>query len=110
MRTLVGGVDLGSDSHLRLQVEFAVAHLGMELEERDAHTDLALLAAGIEAVVDRFDHVLGHAAAVVDYFDGEEVARGAVLHLDGDLRGARTDGVVGDVDDMEVETFHGVTG
>ena len=78
----------------------------MELQERDAHPDLALLAARVEPVVDGLDHVLRHAAAVVDDLDGEEVARRAVLHLDGDFGGTRPDGVVGDVDDVQVETFH----
>ena len=106
VRALVGGVDLRPDAHLGLQVELSVAHLRMELQERDAHPDLALLAARIELVVDRLDHVLRHTAAIVDDLDGKEVARRAVLHLDGDFGGTRPDGIVGDVDDVQVETFH----
>ena len=78
----------------------------MELQEGDAHTDLALLAAGVELGVDGLDHVLGHAAAVVDDLDRQEVARRAVLHFDGDFRRTRPDGVVGDVDDVKVKRFH----
>ena len=52
VRTLVGSVDLRADADLGFQVEVAVAHLGMELQEGDAHADLALLAAGIELGVD----------------------------------------------------------
>ena len=78
----------------------------VELQERDAHPDLTLLAAGVEPVVDGLNHVFRHAATIVDDLDGEEVARRAVLHLDGDFGGTRPDGVVGDVDDVQVETFH----
>ena len=106
VRTLVGGIDFRSYTHLGLQVEVTVAHLGMELQERNAHADLAFLTARVEPVVDGLDHVFRHAAAIVDDLDGEKVARCAVLHLNGDLGSTRPDGIVGDVDDVEIETFH----
>ena len=82
----------------------------MVFQQRDTHPDLALFAAGVEAVVDGFNHLFRHPAAVVYNLDGEQVARGAVFHLDGDFGGTGPDGVVGDVDDMEVETFHRIKG
>ena len=81
----------------------------MELQQRYSHSNLAFLAAGIEAVVYGSYHILRHSAPIVYDLYGEQVALYAVFHLNGYLGCTRTDGIVRYVNNVKVKTFH-ITG
>ena len=98
--TLVVGVNLGALANFRLQVELAVAQLGMELQQGYAHTNLTLGTRRVEGLVYGIHHLLGHSAAVVDNLERQQVTFCAVNHLYHNLRSLCTDRVVNYVNYM----------